>query len=76
MINPNDAGDTDTGPNDLLNFPVITAASTDRGQRARRARGCTVEVSKASGAAGTHGLATLYLGSATADAVGRVDATS
>ena len=32
---PNDAGDGDTGPNTLLNFPVITAASTVSASGAR-----------------------------------------
>jgi hypothetical protein len=28
-VTPNDAGDGDTGPNNLMNFPVITSASYD-----------------------------------------------
>ena len=31
-VTPNDAGDIDTGPNNLMNFPVLTSALTTPGQ--------------------------------------------
>jgi len=30
-VSPNDSGDTDTGPNNLQNFPVLTSATFDNG---------------------------------------------
>jgi hypothetical protein len=45
-VTPNDAGDGDDGPNDLLNFPVLEALPPDS-VRARTCGGCYVELFRA-----------------------------
>ena len=71
-VNPNDAGDTDSGPNTLLNFPVITAAHSTN-VTGTVCAGCTVEVYQTglSGATPTgNGPARTFLGSVVADGTG------
>ena len=68
-VNLNDAGDGDTGPNTLLNFPVITAASTASASGTVCA-GCVVELFVADGAVGAYGSGKTYVGSATANGAG------
>jgi CSLREA domain-containing protein len=71
-VNPNDAGDTDSGPNTLLNFPVITAAHSTS-VTGTVCAGCTVEVYQTglSGATPTgNGPARTFLGSVVADGSG------
>lgn len=53
-VNPNDADDTDNGPNTGLNFPVITAATPTRVSGTACVT-CTVEVFVADLGAGAHG---------------------
>ena len=36
-VNPNDAGDADSGPNDLMNYPVFTRLVTDSGWMSSKA---------------------------------------
>lgn len=66
---PNDSGDTDKGANTLLNTPVITFANTVivRGTGLKKA---TVEVFRATLAAGSVGLPVEYLGKAVVAADG------
>lgn len=71
-VNPNDPGDTDTGPNTLLNFPVITAAHATSVSGTVCA-GCTVEVYQTglSGATPTgNGPARTFAGSVVANGAG------
>jgi CSLREA domain-containing protein len=69
-VNANDAGDGDAGPNQQLNFPVITTAtrSTIAGTSCG---GCRVEVFEARADDTAHGEAGRFLGAVTADAQGR-----
>lgn len=62
---PNDAGDLDTGANNLLNTPVFTAATTTS-ISGTAVTGATVEVFRASRPVGQFGLPVEFLGSATA----------
>ena len=64
MVNPNDAGDGDSGPNQQLNFPVITAADTNVTGTA--CANCVVEVFLADRPAGANGSGKTFLASATA----------
>ena len=68
-VNPNDAGDVDTGPNQQLNFPVIGTA-TPQAVEGSTCGGCTVEVFKADRGSGAYGQGKTLVGSATADSGG------
>lgn len=68
-VNPNDAGDLDTGTNQQLNFPVIGSATTSA-ITGTACAGCTVEALLADGPAGAHGEGRTYLGKAIADGNG------
>ncbi len=66
---PNDPGDKDKGANTLLNSPVVTYA--DAGfVRGTASKGATVEVFRASRAAGANGLPVEFLGDTVADGSG------
>lgn len=65
QVNPNDAGDADTGANEMQNFPVITGV-TGSTVSGTACAGCTVEVFRSDGPAGAYGEGRVYLGSATA----------
>ena len=73
-VSANDVGDADNGANNLLNFPVITSASTtqvvgtlDIDTAKNLAR---VEVYNADSAAGQNGEGSTFLGAVTPDAAG------
>jgi parallel beta-helix repeat protein len=79
MSNPNDAGDADLGPNDLMNYPVITSAEYNSSMGYTIVKGtldthnpesCTVELFKAAVNFFSHGDGKVYLGSVTPDATG------
>ena len=72
--NPNDATDGDSGPNEQLNFPVITGASTGK-VSGTACPGCMVEVFLADRGAGAYGAGKAFVGSATADSGGGFAAT-
>jgi hypothetical protein len=57
---PNDAGDTDTGPNHLLNYPVITG-STSTTISGTVCSGCTVQIYQAFGNPAAAGGGGVYL---------------
>ena len=73
-VTPNDAGDADTGPNDLLNFPVITgeASPTVTGTACAL---CTVELFRADADPSGYGEADLWLKDVTADGTGQFSAS-
>jgi CSLREA domain-containing protein len=73
-VNPNDAGDVDTGPNQQLNFPVITMA-TPQLVAGSTCGGCRVEVFRADRGNGAHGQGKTFVGLATADSGGSFVAT-
>lgn len=73
QVNPNDAGDSDSGPNQQLNYPVFSTVSSTSAQGSACA-GCTVEVFLASADPSGHGEGRDYLTSATADSGGRFSA--
>ncbi len=62
--NPNDVGDVDTGPNDGLNFPVITDATLTE-VRGTACAGCTVEIFVATGGANAYGQGKTFVGAVT-----------
>ena len=68
--NQNDAGDADDGPNDQLNFPVISMASPQQVSGTACA-GCTVEVFVADSGANAYGEGKAFLASTTAGGDGR-----
>ena len=77
-VTPNDAGDLDTGPNNLQNFPVITS-STDNGSsttvrgtiNTQTPQQITIEVfSNLAADASGYGEGQVFRGSATPDAAG------
>lgn len=79
MSNANDAGDGDIGPNDLMNYPVISSAEYNSSQNYTIIKGtldthnpelCTIELFKASPNFFSHGDGRYYLGSATPDNTG------
>jgi CSLREA domain-containing protein len=61
-VNPNDAGDADTGANEQLNFPVLESA-TPLEASGTACAGCTVEVFVSDGGAGEHGEGRRFEGS-------------
>jgi len=69
-VNQNDAGDADSGPNQQLNFPVLSTA-TRSSIAGTACGGCRVEVFEAKADATAHGEGRRYLGAVTADAQGR-----
>ncbi len=73
-VNPNDAGDLDSGANEQLNFPVLTSA-TSQTVTGTACGGCTVEVFLADGGAGAYGEGRTFVGSATASSDGRFSVT-
>lgn len=73
-VNPNDAGDVDAGPNEQLNFPVITMA-TPQLVAGSVCGGCTVEVFRADRGNGAYGQGKTFVGLATADSGGSFVAT-
>ena len=71
-VTPNDAGDGDDGPNDLLNFPVLEPLAP-RSVRARACGGCRIEVFLADTTqSGAHGEGRDLVASGTTDAGGSV----
>ncbi|HSH81416.1 MAG TPA: CSLREA domain-containing protein [Herpetosiphonaceae bacterium] len=61
-VNTNDSGDGDTGPNQQLNFPVITSRSSST-VAGTACAGCTVEVFQADAGSGAYGEGKTFLGS-------------
>jgi hypothetical protein len=68
-VTPNDPGDADTGPNELLNFPVINSATTALVSGAACA-GCTVEIFVADADPNDYGEGQNFVGSGAADGAG------
>ena len=71
-VTPNDAGDDDDGPNDLLNFPVLEALPPES-VRARTCGGCYVELFLAdTNEGGAHGEGRELIAGGRADSGGSV----
>jgi CSLREA domain-containing protein len=68
-VNQNDPGDADAGPNQQLNFPELDLATTEV-VRGTACAGCTVELFRASGGAGSHAQGERFVGSAQAGSDG------
>ena len=68
-VNPNDAGDADTGANEELNFPVLTSA-TRSAVVGTACAGCRVEVFESDPDNSTYGQGRRYLGAVTASGTG------
>jgi parallel beta-helix repeat protein len=66
-VTPNDPGDADTGPNDLLNFPVI-AGSTPQAVTGTACNSCKVELFLSDNDPSGYGEGKQFLADATADA--------
>ena len=69
-VTSNDPGDADTGPNEQLNYPVLTSA-TLTAVSGTACAGCTVEVFRSESGAGAYGGGKQFLGSASAGSDGR-----
>lgn len=68
--NPNDSGDADSGPNQQLNYPVITPAKTTQ-IAGTACFSCTVELFITDSPAGQYGEGKTYIGAATTNTSGR-----
>jgi len=73
-VTPNDLGDTDAGPNELLNFPVIISA-TVASVSGTACASCTVEVFVADADPSGHGQGKTFVGSGVADDTGHFSVT-
>jgi len=65
VVNANDAGDTDSGANEQLNFPELREATTTT-VSGTACDGCTIEVFKADSGSDAHGEGKTYAGAGTA----------
>ncbi len=78
-VTPNDPGDVDTGPNGLLNFPVITtivgAGSGNVALTGSACAACTVSLYRVAADPSGHGEGLDYITTATADGGGNWNAT-
>jgi parallel beta-helix repeat protein len=76
-LTPNDAGDIDSGPNGLLNYPVITSVSTwtPLVVHGKTCAGCQVRLFRANGNPGENGGGGSFLSYTDADASGNWTAT-
>lgn len=70
QVNANDSGDGDSGPNEQLNHPVITAATATSAE-GTACPGCTVEVFLSDADPSGHGEGREFHTSTTADSTGR-----
>jgi len=68
-VTSNDPDDTDTGPNELLNFPVISSVTAES-VTGTACAGCTVEVFIADPDPSGHGEGKTFVGSGRADGTG------
>lgn len=68
-VTMNDPGDTDVGPNTLLNFPVLQSANVNTAE-GNACPGCTVEVFLADAGKGAFGEGVTFVGSANTDSSG------
>ena len=68
-VTPNDPNDSDTGPNGLLNFPVVISATT-ASVSGTACADCTVEVFVADAEPSGHGEGRTFAGSGAADGSG------
>ncbi len=71
---PNDAGDADSGPNENLNYPVLTTASTSA-VAGTACAGCRVEIYRSTIDTGNRGEGNKLVGTATAGADGSFNAS-
>ncbi len=84
LITANDAGDTDTGPNNLMNFPIISSANYVGGGQYHLVgtldynvseTPITIDIYKSDNESSGHGGSTAYLGSTTVRSDGTWDTT-
>ncbi len=68
-VTPNDPGDADSGPNTLLNFPVLQSANVNTAE-GDACPGCTVEIFIADSGKGAFGEGMNFAGSGNADPSG------
>jgi hypothetical protein len=69
-VNPNDAGDGDSGANQQLNFPVLTDATTVE-VKGTACVTCTVEIFLADGGEGAYGEGKTFVGAAAVGSDGK-----